>query len=280
MNYDYEYLRKNGQAKAEKKASRIAAEGLCTVVVKDEKTAAVVEVNSETDFVAKNELFQNFVQDVAKVALSSSLNGGKNGEDIDSLLEQKYTDGTSSVKEVLIEKTATIGEKLSIRRFEKVSGDTVVSYIHGGGRIGVLVSANGASDDAAKEALTNIAMQIAALNPMYISDSDVEQSYIDHETEIIKAQIEADPKEAGKPENVKAGMIKGRINKELKEVVLLDQVYVKAEDGKQIVSKYVEEVAKANNANIKIKGFVRFETGEGIEKKEEDFAAEVAAQMQ
>ena len=274
MDAAVEYLRKNGQAKAEKKASRIAAEGIARAAIEG-NNAVVVEVNSETDFVAKNELFQNFVQDVAKVALSSSLNGGKNGEDIDSLLEQKYTDGTSSVKEVLIEKTATIGEKLSIRRFEKVSGDTVVSYIHGGGRIGVLVSANGASDEAAKEALTNIAMQIAALNPMYISDSDVEQSYIDHETEIIKAQIEADPKEAGKPENVKAGMIKGRINKQLKDVVLLDQVYVKAEDGKQTVANYLSSV----NKDLVVTKFVRFEVGEGMEKKNEDFAAEVAAQL-
>ncbi len=274
MDAAVEFLRKNGQAKAEKKASRIAAEGIARAAIEG-NNAVVVEVNSETDFVAKNELFQNFVQDVAKVALSSSLNGGKNGEDIDSLLEQKYTDGTSSVKEVLIEKTATIGEKLSIRRFEKVSGDTVVSYIHGGGRIGVLVSANGASDDAAKEALTNIAMQIAALNPMYISDSDVEQSYIDHETEIIKAQIEADPKEAGKPENVKAGMIKGRINKQLKDVVLLDQVYVKAEDGKQTVANYLSSV----NKDLVVTKFVRFEVGEGMEKKNEDFAAEVAAQL-
>ena len=274
MDAAVEFLRKNGQAKAEKKASRIAAEGIARAAIEG-NNAVVVEVNSETDFVAKNEIFQSFVQDVAKVALSSSLNGGKNGEDIDALLEQKYTDGASTVKEVLIEKTATIGEKLSIRRFEKVSGDMVVSYIHGGGRIGVLVAADGASDDAAKEALTNIAMQIAALNPMYISDSDVEQSYIDHETEIIKAQIEADPKEAGKPENVKAGMIKGRINKQLKDVVLLDQVYVKAEDGKQTVASYLSSV----NKDLVVTKFVRFEVGEGMEKKNEDFAAEVAAQL-
>jgi elongation factor Ts len=151
----------------------------------------------------------------------------------------------------------------------------VVSYIHGGGRIGVLVAADGASDDAAKEALTNIAMQIAALNPIYISDKDVEQSYIDHETEIIKAQIDADPKESAKPENVKAGMVKGRINKQLKDVVLLDQVYVKAEDGKQSVSNYLASV----NKSLTVTKFVRFEVGEGMEKKNEDFAAEVAAQL-
>ena len=275
MDEAVEFLRKNGQAKAEKKANRIAAEGIARAAVEG-NNAAVVEVNSETDFVAKNELFQGFVENVAKQALASSLNGGKNGEEVENLLDETYVaDSSKTLKEELVEKTATIGEKLSVRRFDKVSGDTVVSYIHGGGRIGVLVAANGASDDAAKEALTNVAMQIAALNPLYISDNDVEQSYIEHETEIIKAQIEADPKEASKPEKVKEGMIKGRINKQLKDVVLLDQVYVKAEDGKQSVAKYLESV----NKDLVIAKFVRFEVGEGMEKKNEDFAAEVAAQM-
>ena len=275
MDEAVEFLRKNGQAKAEKKANRIAAEGIARAAVEG-NNAAVVEVNSETDFVAKNELFQGFVENVAKQALASSLNGGKNGEEVENLLDETYVaDSSKTLKEELVEKTATIGEKLSVRRFDKVSGDAVVSYIHGGGRIGVLVAANGASDDAAKEALTSVAMQIAALNPLYISDNDVEQSYIEHETEIIKAQIEADPKEASKPEKVKEGMIKGRINKQLKDVVLLDQVYVKAEDGKQSVAKYLESV----NKDLVIAKFVRFEVGEGMEKKNEDFAAEVAAQM-
>ena len=275
MDEAVEFLRKNGQAKAEKKASRIAAEGIARAAING-NTAAVVEVNSETDFVAKNETFQTFVQAVAEQALATALQGGKDGQDIEAFLEEKcINDSTQTVKDILVEKTATIGEKLSIRRFEKVSGDTVVSYIHGGGRIGVLVAANGASDDAAKEAMTNIAMQIAALNPMYISDKDVGQSYIEHETEIIRAQIEADPKEAAKPDQVKEGMVKGRINKQLKDVVLLDQVYVKAEDGKQTVAKYIESV----NKDLVITKFVRFEVGEGMEKKNEDFAAEVAAQM-
>lgn len=275
MDEAVEFLRKNGQAKAEKKASRIAAEGIARAAIEG-NTAVVVEVNSETDFVAKNESFQTFVESVAKQALASPLNGGKDGEDVEALLAETYVaDASKTVKDVLVEKTATIGEKLSIRRFEKVTGDLVVSYIHGGGRIGVLVAANGASDDAAKEAMTNIAMQIAALNPMYISDKDVEQSYIDHETEIIKAQIDADPKESAKPENVKAGMVKGRINKQLKDVVLLDQVYVKAEDGKQSVANYLASV----NKDLEIVKFVRFEVGEGMEKKNEDFAAEVAAQL-
>ncbi len=275
MDEAVEFLRKNGQAKAEKKASRIAAEGIARAAIEG-NTAVVVEVNSETDFVAKNETFQTFVESVAKQALASPLNGGKDGEDVEALLAETYVvDASKTVKDELVEKTATIGEKLSVRRFEKVTGDLVVSYIHGGGRIGVLVAANGASDDAAKEAMTNIAMQIAALNPMYISDKDVEQSYIDHETEIIKAQIDADPKESAKPENVKAGMVKGRINKQLKDVVLMDQVYVKAEDGKQTVANYLASV----NKDLEIVKFVRFEVGEGMEKKNEDFAAEVAAQL-
>ncbi len=274
MDEAIEFLRKSGAAKAEKKASRIAAEGITRVAVEADK-AAVVEVNSETDFVAKNEVFQTFVESVAKQALKSSLNGGKDGEDIAAFLDEAYVDDSSKkLSEVLVEKTATIGEKLSIRRFEKVSGDIVVSYLHGGGRIGVLVAGDGASDDAAKEALTNVAMQIAALNPLYIADKDVDQAYIDHETEIIRAQIDNDPKESAKPDNVKEGMVKGRINKQLKDVVLMDQVYVKAEDGKQSVAKYLESVNKA----LTVTKFVRFEVGEGMEKKVDDFAAEVAAQ--
>ncbi len=268
MDAAVELLRKSGAAKAEKKASRIAAEGITRVAISG-NDACVVEVNSETDFVAKNEVFQEFVQAVAEQALASSLQGGVDGEDVEALLAE------NGLKETLVEKTATIGEKLSVRRFEKVSGDAVVSYIHGGGRIGVLVAANGASDDAAKEALTNIAMQIAALNPKYISDADVEQSYIEHEKEILLAQMNNDPKEASKPDKVKEGIITGRVNKILKDVVLMDQVYVKAEDGKQSVAKYLESVSK----DIVITKMVRFEVGEGMEKKEENFAEEVAKQM-
>ena len=277
MDEAVEYLRKNGQAKAEKKASRIAAEGLCTVVVKDDKTAAVVEVNSETDFVAKNETFQQFVKAVAEQAVESD------AADMDAFMEEKWNeDSSKTVKDALVEKVAVIGENLKIRRFEKVvaTNGCVVSYVHGGGRIGVIVEAETAVvNDAVKEALTNLAMQIAALNPKYVSRDEISEEYISHEKEILLAQIMNDPKESQKPEKVINGMIEGRVSKELKEICLMDQVYVKAEDGKQSVSKYVEEVAKANNAKIAIKGFVRMETGEGIEKKEEDFAAEVAAQM-
>ena len=271
MEEAVEVLRKSGAAKAEKKAGRIAAEGICRVAIDNDKTAAVVEVNSETDFVAKNEVFQAFVEGVAKQALASG------AADVDALLEEKWNeDASKTVKEILVEKTATIGEKLSIRRFEKASGDCVVSYLHGGGRIGVVVAADGAGNDASvKEALTNVAMQIAAMSPKFIADSDVDQSYIDHETEILKAQMDADPKEAAKPEQVKAGIIKGRVNKLLKDVVLLDQVYVRAEDGKQSVAQYLASVSK----DLKLTKFIRFEVGEGMEKKNEDFAAEVAAQM-
>ena len=166
MDAAVEVLRKSGAAKMEKKQSRIAAEGITRVAVKG-NVAVVAEVNSETDFVAKNETFQEFVQTVADTALASDLNGGANGEDIDALLE------INGLKELLVEKTATIGEKLSIRRFAKVSGDVVTSYIHGGGRIGVIIAAKGTDNEATKEALTNIAMQIAAMNPQYISDKDI-----------------------------------------------------------------------------------------------------------
>ena len=182
----------------------------------------------------------------------------------------------------MVDKIAVIGEKLSIRRFEKVVAENgcVVSYVHGGGRIGVLVeAATDVVNDSIKEALTNIAMQVAALNPKYVATSDVAEEFKVHEKEIIAAQIAQDPKMAGKPEKVIEGAINGRLNKELKEVCLLEQVYVKAEDGKQTVGQYVAQVAKENGANLSIKRFVRFETGEGLEKKNEDFAAEVAAQM-
>ena len=277
MDEAVEYLRKNGQAKAEKKASRIAAEGLCTVVMKDDKTAAVVEVNSETDFVAKNETFQQFVKAVAEQAVESD------AADMDAFMEEKWNeDASKTVKDALVEKVAVIGENLKIRRFEKVvaTNGCVVSYVHGGGRIGVIVEAETAVvNDTVKEALTNLAMQIAALNPKYVTRDEISPEYIAHEKEILLAQIMNDPKESQKPEKVINGMIEGRVSKELKEICLVDQVYVKAEDGKQTVAKYLDEVSKAVGTPVSVKRFVRFETGEGIEKKQEDFAAEVAAQM-
>ena len=321
-----EVLRKSGAAKMEKKQSRIAAEGIARVAVNG-NVAVVAEVNSETDFVAKNETFQEFVQTVADTALASGLNGGANGEDIDALL------ATNGLSELLVEKTATIGEKLSVRRFAKVTGDVVTSYIHGGGRIGVIIAANGATDDAAKEAITNIAMQVAAMNPQYISRNDISDEELAKLREItvdsalndattlpkpilnklidkaINEKLWSDDdinnfnehknnmnyvwnflsdaakaklgelamadKESIMAEKMFNGLVEGRVSKQLKEICLLDQTYVKAEDGKQSVAKYLESVSK----DLTITEMVRFEVGEGMEKKQEDFAAEVAAQM-
>ena len=277
MDAAVEFLRKNGQAKAEKKASRIAAEGLCRVVTDGDQKAAIVEVNSETDFVAKNEDFQAYVEAVAQQALTSD------AADLDAFLAEKWNlDESKTVKDALTDKIAVIGENLTIRRFAKVTAENgfVVSYVHAGGRIGVIVEAECEKVcDEAKEACTNLAMQIAAMNPKYISDADVDADYLAHEREILMAQIMNDPKESQKPEKVIEGMIKGRLNKELKEICLLDQVYVKAEDGKQSVAKYLDQVSKEIGATLSIKKFVRFETGEGLEKKEENFAEEVAKQM-
>ena len=277
MEEAVEVLRKNGQAKAVKKEGRIAAEGICRIAVKGDSTAAVVEVNSETDFVAKNETFQQFVEAVARQAVESD------AADMDAFQQEPWIeDGSKTVKDALVDKIAVIGEKLSIRRFEKIVAEDgcVVSYVHGGGRIGVIVDARtNVVNDAVKEALTNIAMQVAALSPKYVATSDVPEEFKAHEKEIIAAQIAQDPKMAGKPEKVIEGAVAGRLNKELKEVCLLEQVYVKAEDGKQTVAQYLAQVAKANGADLQVRRFVRFETGEGLEKKQEDFAAEVAAQM-
>lgn len=326
MDAAVEVLRKSGAAKMEKKQSRIAAEGIARVAVNG-NVAVVAEVNSETDFVAKNETFQDFVQTVADTALASDLNGGANGEDIDALL------ATNGLSELLVEKTATIGEKLSVRRFAKVTGDVVTSYIHGGGRIGVIIAANGATDDAAKEAITNIAMQVAAMNPQYISRNDISDeelaklreitvdsalndattlpkpilnklidkamneklwsdddinNFNEHKnnmnyvwnflSDAAKAklgELAMADKESIAAEKMFNGLVEGRVSKQLKEICLLDQTYVKAEDGKQSVAKYLESVSK----DLTITEMVRFEVGEGMEKKQEDFAAEVAAQM-
>ena len=277
MDAAVEFLRKNGEAKAVKKAGRIAAEGLVMADVKGDNTAAIVEVNSETDFVAKNAEFQGFVAAVTNQALATD------AADLDAFMAEAWNeDASKTVSEALTEKIARIGEKLSIRRFEKVTieNGTVVPYIHGGGRIGVLVAAETAVvNDEIKAALKNVAMQVAALNAKYVSQADVDADYIAHEKEIILAQIMNDPKESQKPEKVINGMIMGRINKQMKEICLLDQTYVRAEDGKQTVAQYLEAVGKANGTELKLAKFVRFETGEGIEKKEEDFAAEVAKQM-
>ena len=278
MDKAVEFLREKGLATAQKKAGRIAAEGICkTLVAADEKSAVVVEVNAETDFVAKNEKFQDYVAQVAEAAMETE------AATTEEFLASTWKfDAEKTVQEALSAQIAVIGENMNIRRFTKVTEENgfVASYTHMGGKIGVLVDVEtDVVNDDIKEMARNVAMQIAALKPEYTNSSEVSADYIAHEKEILLAQIMNDPKESQKPEKVIQGMINGRINKELKEICLLDQTYVKAEDGKQSVAKYVAEVAKANNANVTVKGFIRFETGEGIEKKNEDFAAEVAAQM-
>ena len=279
MDKAVEFLREKGLAGAAKKAGRIAAEGIVdTLVSEDGKTAVVVEVNSETDFVAKNEKFRTYVAEVAKQALAS------NASDMDAFMAEKWIgDESMTVAEELSSQIAVIGENMKIRRYEKVTEENgfVASYIHAGGKIGVLVDVEtDVINDAVKEMAKNVAMQAAALRPEFTSRSEVSEDYIAHEKAILMAQIQNDPKESQKPEKVIQGMIEGRINKELKEICLLDQVYVKAEDGKQSVKNYVDSVAKAEGAKIIIKKFVRFETGEGLEKKSENFAEEVAKQME
>ena len=278
MDKAVEFLREKGLAKAQKKANRIAAEGIVVdVVAEDGKSAVAVEVNSETDFVAKNEKFRNYLKTVADQPLTTE------AADIDAFLAEKWhLDESKTVAEELAAQIAVIGENLKIRRFQQVKEENgfVASYIHAGGKIGVLVDVvTDVVNDEIQEMAKNVAMQVAALKPLYTSRDEISADYIAHEKEILLAQIKNDPKESAKPEKVIEGMINGRVNKELKEICLLDQVYVKAEDGKQSVKAYVDSVAKAAGANITIKGFVRFETGEGLEKKNEDFAAEVAKQM-
>ena len=278
MDKAVEFLREKGLATAQKKAGRIAAEGIVmNVVSEDGKKAVSVEVNAETDFVAKNEKFQGYVHQVAEQAMNTT------AADIDAFLAETWAaDPSKTVAEELASQISVIGENMKIRRFQQVEEQNgfVASYIHAGGKIGVLVDVvTDVENDEIHEMAKNVAMQIAALKPQYVSDKEVSEEYIAHEKEILMAQIMNDPKESQKPEKVIAGMIQGRIKKELKEICLLDQVYVKAEDGKQSVQQYVDSVAKANGAKITIKSFVRFETGEGLEKKEENFAEEVAKQM-
>ena len=328
MDKAVELLKEKGLAKAAKKAGRVAAMGLVkTVVAADDKAAAIVEVNSETDFVAKNEEFINFVDDLAKLALESD------AADMDAFMALAYGEGT--VQDALTNKIATIGENMSIRRFEKVTGDVVTAYVHGG-RIGALVAGNVEADDEVKTALTNIAMQVAAMNPQYVSKNDISSEELDKMHDITLESALNDPFTLPKPilnalldkavdgvwnaediaileekrndkgfnfnylpnflsEDAKAklaqlavadkasisenkiftGLVQGRVSKQLKEICLLDQTYVRAEDCKQTVAQYLATV----NKDLSLVKVVRFEVGEGIEKKEEDFAAEVAAQQ-
>ena len=321
-----DYLKEKGLAKAAKKAGRVAAEGLVKIAFSDDhKTAAIVEVNSETDFVSKNEEFVAFVDDLAKLALTAASN------DIEAFKAMSFEGAT--VADALTAKIAKIGENMSIRRIEKASGDVVTSYVHGGGRIGVIVVGNGEDNDAVREALTNIAMQVAAMNPQYVSRDEISADELAKIKEITlesalndpftlpkpilnelldkavagvwgaedvavleekrndksfnfnylpnflsqeaKAQLAVADKAAISANKIFLGLVDGRVSKQLKDICLLDQTYVRAEDSKQTVAKYLESVDK----NLSLAKVVRFEVGEGIEKKEEDFAAEVAAQL-
>ena len=324
-----EVLKEKGLAKAEKKAGRIAAEGLVRVAISDDdKEAAIVEVNSETDFVAKNPEFIEFVENLAKLALEAPT------EDMDAFMAMPYGE-EGTVNDALVAKIAKIGEKLSIRRIAKASGEILTSYIHGGGSIGVIVAADGADNDDNKTALKNIAMQVAAMNPQYVSRDEISDEELAHIRKITLESALNDPFTLPKPilnglldkvngvwgeedvailaekkaekgfnfnylpnflseearnkladlavaakaeiadNKIFNGLVDGRVSKQLKETCLLDQTYVRAEDGKQTVAQYLQSVDK----DLKLTKVIRFEVGEGIEKKEENFAEEVAAQM-
>ena len=333
-NFDeaVEFLRKKGLATAEKKAGRIAAEGIvATVISDDDKTATIIEVNSETDFVAKNEVFQTYVN-----SLATQINNNSYADMAAFMAATSDIDSSATVEEHHKAMVAKIGENLTIRRFETVKGDVVVSYIHMGGKIGVLVEAESDKDDEAiKDAMKNIAMQIAAMNPQYVRREEISADTLAKEKEIVIDSSLADPASLPKPilnaviaeaiesgkwgdedkaayeeqkknkflfnflsdegiqvlrdiaashkaeyldNKIFGGLVEGRFSKHLKEICLVDQAYVKAED-KENVAQYIAKVAKDNGCKFDIKRFVRFETGEGLEKKNEDFAAEVAAQM-
>lgn len=272
-----EFLRENGLAVATKKAGRIASEGITLAYVTDDNnTGVVVEVNSETDFVAKNQEFKDFVNQVVKQIANS------NSNTVEELLTEKWIlDENQTVKDALIQKIATIGENMNIRRFVKYtkqSNGALVSYLHGQGRIAVLVELEcDNSSDVLVEAGKNVAMQIAALNPKFINKDDVPQEFLQKEREILTQQALNEGADKGKPANIIEKKVEGRLNKELKEFCLIEQPYVK--DGDLTVKKYLESVSKEVGSNVTVKRFTRFETGEGLEKKQENFADEVSKAM-
>ncbi len=275
MDRAIDVLREKGLAASAKKAGRIAAEGIVLAYTDEAKKVSVlVEVNSETDFVAKNEKFVNYVTAVAKTIADT------NPADVDELLTKPLAGDTRTVQENLQDMVLSIGENMKIRRFERVEGITT-SYIHGGGSVGVLVMFDTddktAATDAFKVMGKDVAMQIAAMSPAYLDEASVPADVLAHEKEITKAQLVEDPKMAGKPEQVLAKIVDGKIGKYFKENCLLDQAFVK--DGDMNVAKYVASVAKELGADIKVTGFIRYAKGEGLEKREDDFAAEVASMM-
>ena len=265
-------LRKKGLATAQKRAGRIAAEGLTAVIVsEDSKTAGVVEVNSETDFVANNDLFRSFVKEVADQALIADTS------DIDTFMNSKWhLDETKTVNDALVDKISVIRENLKIRRVQMLKSDCYVgSYVHGGGRISVLVAAKSdVVNDEFKEAVKNVAMQVCSMKPEYKSEADIPQEVLDHERAILMEQAASE----GKPQAILAKMVEGRLKKEMKELCLMDQLFFR--DQEISVAKYLDQVSKNIGSKIEIESYIRFETGEGIEKKQENFAEEVAKQMQ
>lgn len=269
MEKAVDLLREKGLASAAKKADRVAAEGLVAIANGADGSASIVEVNSETDFVAKNDEFKEFVAKVAEVALNTK------AEDVEGLLANEYEAG-QTVQDVLTAKIAKIGENLSVRRFEKHGKENTVvaGYIHGGGKIGVLVEFETTATYSQIEQMgRDVAMQVAAMNPKYVSEADVDPEYVEHEKKVLTQQALNE----GKPAEIVEKMVVGRLKKELKQVCLLDQAFVK--DGDLTVAKYIENTAKSLSTEIKVLSMVRFEVGEGIEKREENFAEEVAKQM-
>ncbi|HZK01927.1 MAG TPA: translation elongation factor Ts [Anaerovoracaceae bacterium] len=265
-----ELLREKGLAKAAKKAGRVASQGLVNLAfASDGSSAAAVEVNAETDFVAKNEEFIGFVNDLAGIALDSDV------KDVDAFMNLSYKD-EGTITEALNNKISKIGENMNIRRFEKFKSPGVVytGYIHGGGKIGVII---GLKTEAAVDEVTvmgkDVAMQVASMNPKYISEKDVDPEYIESEKKILIHQALNE----GKPKEIVEKMVEGRLKKELKETCLLEQDFVK--DGDVTVAKYVKEAAEELGKTVEVVEMLRYEVGEGIEKNEENFAEEVAKQM-
>lgn len=270
MDKAVDFLREKGLAAAAKKSGRVAAEGIVVEAMADDaKTGVLVEINCETDFVAKNEDFKAFAAEVAKQALASD------AADLDAFLNEAWlADSSKTVKDIVTDRVAVIGENINIRRFEKlVAADGCVScYIHGGGSLGVMVyGKTDVVNDDVKTCLRNVAMQVAAMDPKYVNRDEVDPAYLAHEKEILLAQ--AKEENPNKPDNIIEKMITGRLNKEMKEICLLDQAYV--QDSDINVAQYVANVGKAAGADLSVVKFVRFKTGEGIEKRQDDFASEV-----
>ena len=275
MDKAVDFLRERGLAAAQKKATRIAAEGVVLPYYDAQaKKGVVVEVNSETDFVAKNEKFMNFVEGVAKTILAT------NPADVEALKEEKFDGTDRTVTETLNDLVLSIGENMKVRRFERVEGH-VATYIHGGGTVGVMVLFDTDDATAAKDEFKtmgkDVAMQIAAMNPSYLDEASVPAEVIAHEKEILAAQIKEDPKMSSKPEKVIESIISGKIKKYYKENCLVDQEFVK--NGDFTVGGYIADVAKKLGADIKAVKFIRYAKGEGLQKREDNFADEVASMM-